>query len=334
MKRHSPFALVSSICCTARPLRRIALAAAMAAGVGALLPNGLASAAGPAVHAATGEHGVKAVAPAAVSSAAPALHSTSPNEALHPFTIRFVAEVNSKKFDCNATYSRVGRSQASWQPQDLRMYVSDVTHVPKKGPAIALPLVDDGVWQQSGVALLDFEDKSGTCQNGTAETNMELKVMAPLGHRQGLRFHIGVPFELNHADASAAKSPLDQAGMFWSWQAGYKFFALDGRVDNKFGHSVHIGSIGCQMDTPNHVTHCAAPNIVQVDLPRFVLGEDLVVVDIGHLLATTDLRKTATATHNGCMAEPSNPACGPLFTSMGLNSSAKQHFVLTRKQSA
>ena len=44
----------------------------------------------------------------------------------------------------------------------------------------------------------------------------------------GVRFTIGVPEHLNHAEPTRAQPPLDRSDMFWTWRLGYKFFALDG----------------------------------------------------------------------------------------------------------
>lgn len=253
-----------------------------------------------------------------------------------PVAIRFVAEVNGRPFACSETYRGIGTSRATWQPQDLRLYVSDVARIDAAGAPVAVALDDDGTWQSRGVAMLDFEDRSGTCQNGTKETHTALlgttHVAQPSALR-GLRFRIAVPFAQNHADASAAMPPLDQAGMFWSWQGGYKFLSVDGRVNGKAGHSVHIGSTGCQMDGPNRVSGCAKPNIIEVDLPHFDIGHDVVVIDIGHLLSTSDLSGTAHPSANGCMGEPDNAACRPLFDVAGLTG-RPQRFISARRTDA
>ena len=68
----------------------------------------------------------------------------------------------------------------------------------------------DGLWQYENVALLDFEDKTGGCRDvGTVETNAQVVGTVPEGDYTGLTFDLGVPFELNHIDASTAPSPLN-----------------------------------------------------------------------------------------------------------------------------
>jgi cytochrome c peroxidase len=55
----------------------------------------------------------------------------------------------------------------------------------------------------------------------------------PAGRFDHVRFRVGVPAELNHADPArfAAGHPLNpnRNGLHWSWQGGYIFLALEGR---------------------------------------------------------------------------------------------------------
>ena len=50
---------------------------------------------------------------------------------------------------------------------------------------------------------------------------------APRASYSGVRFTMGVPFELNHGDPTVAPSPLNITAMFWNWQGGYKFLKAD-----------------------------------------------------------------------------------------------------------
>ncbi len=53
---------------------------------------------------------------------------------------------------------------------------------------------------------------------------------------QGLTLHLGVPQSVNHNDPSAwpADHPLapQDPSMHWGWTAGYRFMAIEGKVDN------------------------------------------------------------------------------------------------------
>jgi len=44
------------------------------------------------------------------------------------------------------------------------------------------------------LALLDFEDGTGGCVNGTPDVNDRVAGTVPEGHYTGLRFTLGVPF--------------------------------------------------------------------------------------------------------------------------------------------
>ena len=90
-----------------------------------------------------------------------------------------------------------------------------------------MALDQDGIWQLDGSALLDFEDATAACANGTPETNAVVKGSVPEGQYMGLLFDIGLPFDQNHGDPTLAASPLNLTEMFWSWQAGYKFIKID-----------------------------------------------------------------------------------------------------------
>ena len=57
-----------------------------------------------------------------------------------------------------------------------------------------LRLVRDA-WQNDDTALLDFEDKTSPCNEGTPETNTIIRAIAPQGEYTGVRFIVGVPFD-------------------------------------------------------------------------------------------------------------------------------------------
>lgn len=247
-----------------------------------------------------------------------------------PVHIRFVARVNGAPYDCAKKYTQVGRTNAVYEPQDFRMYVSGIALVRKGGEKVAVQLKQDGLWQQRDTALLDFENAGGTCQNGTPETHTSIDGdVEAHDDYTGLTFAMAVPFDLDHQDASSAGPPFDQAGLFWGWQAGYKFLTLDGRIDGSHGHSVHVASTGCQMTQPGHVTSCRAPNEVQVALAPFDAQKNVVVADIGVLLKDAVLQPSPRphekgkphsqmALPNGCMSEPYNSNCAPIFEALGL----------------
>ena len=116
---------------------------------------------------------------------------------------------------------------------DLRFYVSEIRLHEEDAGQVDLTLAVDHRWQGPSVALIDLEDGTGDCQNGTPGVYSTLKGQIPAGDYRGISFVIGVPFELNHGDPLGAAPPLDDSAMHWHWRSGYKFlragFAKDAR---------------------------------------------------------------------------------------------------------
>lgn len=234
-------------------------------------------------------------------------------------SIQFKAKVASADFACGQTYT-LGSTATAYQPRDFRFYVHDVALLRLDGTRVPFVLADDGKWQNQGVALLDFEDASGGCGNGTAELNVALKGTIDTAHHYNtVEFTLGVPFEQNHQDATAAAAPLNLSGMFWNWQGGYKFLRIDGATTGQpMGHNIHLGSTACMPgSTPNSVAMCGNPNRVRVSLPAFTLGTSTVVVDLAALVVDSNL-DADTMGAPGCMSMPDDVECGPLFKNLGL----------------
>lgn len=234
-----------------------------------------------------------------------------------PFTeLRFKAKVGAQPFACGQTYAALGTSASSYSPADLRFYVSDVK-LTLHGDVEVPFVLDANAYQRGAVALLDFEDATGDCANGTPTTHTTLTGSAPRGHVHQLSFTVGLPFELNHADVSTAAAPLDLSAMFWSWQAGYKFLKVDGLVGTEL-RNVHVGSTGCMAGTqPNSVESCSALNTISVTIDDFDPETQAVVFDVAALLAGSDLSVDLGGAP-GCMSGPTDPECAPLFGKLGL----------------
>ncbi len=197
---------------------------------------------------------------------------------------------------------------------DLRFYVSDIKLITASGEAVDLQLEPDGIWQQNELALLDFENGAGACENGTTATNAAVRGSARSADYRGLQFVIGVPFELNHADPLQADAPLGDAAMHWHWRAGYKFLRAGLRTPGD-GFWIHLGSTGCQ-GTVQNITGCRAPNRVSVSLEEFVPGRDTVEIDLGSLVTSDDL---ADAVKTDCSSSPAETACEASFRALGLD---------------
>jgi len=238
-------------------------------------------------------------------------------------TIRFAAKVGDAPFRCGATFEGVGTTGGQWRPTDFRFYVHDLRVVTAAGEA-PVTLRQDGRWQHESVALLDFEDRSGQCANGTTDTNAQVVGTLPAGTTgpiTALRFRLGVPFALNHANSATAPSPLNLSTLWWNWQGGYKFARIDGQVANAMNPMatdwyIHVGSTGCDGTAMGGVTRCAEPNRVEVELAGFDPARNTVVADLGRLLSGSDVRVSAGAP--GCMSGLADPECPVVLRGFGI----------------
>ena len=163
-----------------------------------------------------------------------------------PLRLQFAAVVGDEPLRCGRTYPDIGTTRSSIAMADFRFYVSNVRFVAMDGTEKPASLVQDGLWQLDDVALLDFEDGTGDCANGTEPTRDVVEVHAPAGDYHGVRFDLGIPFEKNHREPTLQPSPLNLTRLFWNWNAGYKFMRLDIKSTGQpRGWLVHLGSTAC-----------------------------------------------------------------------------------------
>jgi uncharacterized repeat protein (TIGR04052 family) len=234
--------------------------------------------------------------------------------------LTFKPRVGTQPFACGQTYTGLGTTGATYEPKDFRLYVHNVRLINHSYEEVPLALKEDGAWQRDGVVLLDFEDKTGLCTNGTQAMNDRIVGTVPGNHYVGLRFTVGLPFEKNHQDASIAKAPFNVSTLFWGWEGGYTFIRLDGRTAGlPAGHNFHLGSTGCQTSGPNQVTSCQRPNRFDVEIANFdPTGAGGVVLDIAALFAGSNLDTNQAQTAAGCMSESKDDDCAPIFQRLGL----------------
>ncbi|MBM4363292.1 MAG: metallo-mystery pair system four-Cys motif protein, partial [Deltaproteobacteria bacterium] len=150
-----------------------------------------------------------------------------PEAGTSTFALKFRAKVGTQPFACDSTYMGLGATATVMAPQDFRFYIHEVRLIAAGGAQTPLALSADGKWQTDQVALVDFETNTGTCTNGTTDTNDTVTGMATSGTYTGVVFKIGVPEALNHLNPAKAASPLNLTAMAWDWTYGYKFMKLD-----------------------------------------------------------------------------------------------------------
>lgn len=248
-------------------------------------------------------------------------------------SLNFAAQINGQPFVCGQRYDGVGVTRSSITPSDFRMYVSEVKLLRQDGSAVPVQLTQDGVWQHQNVALLDFENGSGPCRNGTAATNTSVRGQVPAGHYVGVELTVGVPFAQNHQDPTVAPAPLNSTAMFWNWQRGYKFIKFDTTSSgiseqqpaaaNAMGpvtrYSVHLGSTACAGESRTQAPRaCQNPNRMTVRLSQFDLAKNTVVVDMGAVLAQANVDVNVKGTSPGCMSFPKDGDCPPVMNALGL----------------
>lgn len=257
-----------------------------------------------------------------------------------PVEIRFAGDFAGAPFSCAIAHEGIGATRSTVEVADYRLFVSNLRLIGADGRETPVALDDDGMWQTGGVALLDFEDGSGSCVNGTPPMNARVRGRAPEGRYAGLAFDVGVPFALNHGDPTLAASPLNLTAMFWNWQGGYKFVKVDlasagqpiaamqtagdhagaGASNAARGWSLHLGSTGCAAAsrTTAPTAACANPNLVAVRFDRFDPATNVVVIDPAPVLAGANVDVNAPETSPGCMSFPGDPDCLPVMTRLGL----------------
>ena len=223
-----------------------------------------------------------------------------------PVSIPFAAVLGANPLSC-------GMSAGNLHLTDLRFYVHAPNLVRDDGRRVPIKLSQNGRWQGDGLTLIDLEDASGDCQNGTADSNALLLGTVPVGEYRGLSFSVGVPFDVNHADPLAANPPLDDTTMHWHWRSGYKFLRL-GFAEPGQSFWLHLGSAGCQ-GTVQDISGCRFPNRFDVAIDDFEPG-DTVLVDFTAVLAAV---KSQTGVSASCASGPAEEVCSGAFSVFGID---------------
>lgn len=274
--------------------------------------------------------------------------STASGASSSPITVNFDAHINGQPARCGESYANVGASKATLVLQDFRIYVSEVRLIASDGSEVPLALASDNQWQNDKVALLDFENATGNC-NGNAPMNTAVRGTAPAGNYKGVVFEIGVPFDLNHRDPTLAAAPLNYTGLTWPWRVGYKFATIDFDTASKTatsapsapqgmhgmaasGFSIHLGSTDCGEGSPTTppTSPCKHSNRPTYRIDSLDLARQKVVLDLGELLAATDITVNAPNSASGCMSSTNDDDCVAIMDRLGLTfrgkPSAGQHF--------
>ncbi len=196
---------------------------------------------------------------------------------------------------------------------DLRFYVSDVLVIDSSGAEHPVSLMPDERWQQQNIALIDLENGAGACSNGTSDINTAIRGTVASSDFDGVRFTIGVPFDMNHANPLLAQPPLNDAAMHWHWRSGYKFLraGISSPTDSFW---IHLGSTGCE-GTIQNITGCSFPNRVTVNLADFSADGGRIALELSELFHAIDLQD---GTGGDCSSSPAESECVAPFEALGL----------------
>ena len=227
--------------------------------------------------------------------------------------IHFRALAGGQDVTCTGMYAGLGSSASTLNVADLRLFVHDLRLIDDSGAETPIALEADDSFQSDSVALLDFEDGTGNCQdNGTRDMHEVIRGHVEPGNYTGLAFTVGLPDADNHADPTLAKAPLDVMSMHWSWNDGYRFLRLDAFTDAG-DFNVHLGSTQCTASDSGDVT-CNQANRPEVRLSQFDPEQDEVVLDLAALLADSDLSLAP-----GCIAGATDDVCAPVMQHLGID---------------
>lgn len=163
-------------------------------------------------------------------------------------------------------------------------------------------------WQTPNEALLKFHNK---CSNpDDANSKIVLDVSEELLKlATNLRFTMGLPFDVNHADPLTQQTPLNDKTMFSSRQNGHQFLRLDvsksGKETRKW--SYHLGSVGCSSESASAppAKSCAFTNRVEFILPMTQLDTDLdLEVSVSNIVAQVDINEAESCVFKSPETKP------------------------------
>ena len=231
------------------------------------------------------------------------------NEPRTPLEIHFEARFDGAPIDCTSAPDGAALT-------DLRFYVHDLVLV-EGDRRHDVMLTADSTWQDEHVALLDLEDGTGACQNGSASMNTKVRGRAIAladGDAVTLEFRIGVPSSVNHANPVTAPPPRNYSIMHWHWRTGYKFMRA-GVAYRGDAAWLHLGSARCR-GTVTDIRGCDAPNRPIVRLADFNPKDDVVVIDLARVFGPTGLGDGEVWS---CESGPEERHCRIVFAELGID---------------
>jgi len=224
----------------------------------------------------------------------------------------------------------------------IQLYLSDFSIKSEQGEWQTLTMTTSP-YQTSNVALLGL-----SCgENKTGKDNWQVTFTdnVNLATASGIRFKLGVPFELNHLNPLTQPSPLNVSSMFWGWQTGHKFMRLEmltkqmttvktSEQQQQGNWLFHLGSTGCSAPSVVRAPKqaCKYANVVDVELALVQQSNNkqtIVTIDLSRLLSGISL-----TAEQSCQSARSDKSCQQLFQRLGLidNSGAGQQLFKVKNE--
>lgn len=243
-----------------------------------------------------------------------AANNVSVAAATQPVTINFDV-VNGATVigttGCSSTTLTLGSLATPGQIKDLRFYVSNIALIDAAGNYTPVVL-DVNANQDRSVALLDFEDGTGSCgpsvnmmgmtvPGGTTATYTAVTGKVAPGNYVGVALTVGVPENLNHTDPAATATtpaPLRVSAMNWSWQSGRKFTKIEFKSSAATPATTmtHLGSLNCKANPAvgDVLNGCGSPNRMRMSFASFNPSTQKIALDLGSLWGGLDLTTSQT----------------------------------------
>lgn len=202
--------------------------------------------------------------------------------------------------------------QPAGEIADVSFYVSDLRLLDAEGAAYPVQILHRGAVKHGQAASIHLIYLSHLQTAATVEGRAQLPDAV-----SGLAFTLGVPASLNHANPVTAAYPLNDSGMFWSWQQGYKFLRIDAsRPANNSQWAFHLGSTGCQSPSALRPPPqpCQRSYQARITLNGFNPLQQPVIVDIGVISAKIDDNTRLNCTMNYGL----DASCRAMVETLGL----------------
>lgn len=250
-------------------------------------------------------------------------------------TIPVAAQIANAPLACGVEYPGFGISNSTVQFSEFTLYVHGVQLKNEDGAWVPMRMMDDGMWQRDGIAMLDLLGHGSPACNaqGTADVHSSITGFMPQGDYSAIRFTLGVPASHNHMNATTAVAPFNRQRMWWSWASGFRYLKADmvvkttmpdGTVRQKPKYYAHLGGHKCSKDPATMVYSCQDPRLSVVELPLDPSKQGI-VLDPMALFAQDDLNVGRGCMGGSSLKDFSDPkgvvptSCNSQYLAIGLN---------------